>query len=79
MTAQKTGWMKILGVAILIVLLPGAVWFAGNVIEYNKWWDGLPLFGEMKNIDDTGANPVMVFIRRTVRWDGSLLEYREHL
>lgn len=77
MPAQKSGWIKIISSTILIMLLPGIVWFTGNLIEYNKWWNRLPLYGEMKNINDTSTNPVMVFIRRTFRWDGSLLEYSE--
>lgn len=72
MTVHRIVWIKSLSVAILIMLLPGTVWFTRNVIEYNKWWDSLPLYGEMRNIDDTSANPMMVFIRRTLRWDGSL-------
>ncbi len=72
MAPQKASWIKIISSVILIMLLPGVVWFTGNLIEYNKWWDRLPPAGEMKNIDDTSANPVMVIIRRTLRWDGSL-------
>ncbi len=59
------------------MLLPGIVWFTGNLVEYNKWWDSLPPAGEMKNIDDTNDNPALVMIRRTLRWNGSLLEYSE--
>lgn len=77
MSPQKAGWIKIISSAILMMLLPGIVWFTGNLIEYNQWWGRLPLYGEMKNIDDTSANPVMVIVRRTLRWDGSLLEYSE--
>jgi len=74
MPSRKVGLAKIIGSAILIMLLPGIVWFTRNLIEYNKWWGSLPPAGEMKNIDDTSANPVMVIIRRTLRWDGSLPE-----
>ncbi len=78
MAVNKTVWIKIISAAILVVLFPGFVRFARNAIEYNKWWDSLPLHGEMRNIDDTSANPVMVFIRRTTLWNGSLLEYHEN-
>ena len=63
-TQPVYGWIKIISSAILIMLLPGIVWFTGNLIEYNKWWDSLPPNGEMKNIDDTSDNPVLVIIRR---------------
>lgn len=51
---------------ILIVFLVGSVWFVGNLIAYNKHWDGLSpaLRDEWESTGEKEESPIAVFMKR---------------
>lgn len=52
-------------IPILIALLVGSIWFVGNLIAYNKCWDGLSpaVRDEWESTGESGGNRLSEFIK----------------
>ncbi|MFA7254560.1 MAG: hypothetical protein WC133_00475 [Candidatus Omnitrophota bacterium] len=51
---------------ILMALLVGSIWFAMNLIAYNKCWEGLSpaVRDEWESTGESGSNPFFDFMKR---------------